>query len=188
MNPYQGLKDWKLAKAAKHHGVLSFVVPQGNRNPYQGLKRLVIHKSPPTLLATMTTERLDRIEAILDGLAQSAQEHTRDVDTLSDRMGELAQSVSELKQSVSELKQSVSELKQDRDVVWQVFDRVADGMLQFQAQQAASREALDQFTETMLQFQAQAVADRAVMLEILQYLRNQYPGNGHSGGDELPEE
>lgn len=128
----------------------------------------------------MTTERLDRIEAILDGLAQSAQEHTRDVDTLSDRMGELAQ-------SVSELKQSVSELKQDRDVVWQVFDRVADGMLQFQAQQVASREAIDQLTETMLQFQAQAVADRAVMLEILQYLRNQYPGNGHSGGDELPE-
>lgn len=128
----------------------------------------------------MTTDRLTRIEAILDGLAQSAQEHTRDVDTLSDRMGELAQ-------SVSELKQSVSELKQDRDVVWQVFDRVADGMLQFQAQQAASREAIDQLTETMLQFQAQAVADRAVMLEILQYLRNQYPGNGHSGGDELPD-
>lgn len=122
----------------------------------------------------MTTDRLTRIEAILDGLAQSAQEHTRDVDTLSDRMGELAQ-------SVSELKQSVSELKQDRDAVWQVFDRVADGMLQFQAQQAASREAIDQLTETMLQFQAQAVADRAVMLEILQYLRNQYPGNGHSG-------
>ena len=127
----------------------------------------------------MTTERLDRIEAILDGLAQSAQEHTRDVDTLSDRMGELAQ-------SVSELKQSVSELKQDRDVVWQVFDRVADGMLQFQAQQAASREAIDQLAETMLQFQAQAVADRAVMLEILQYLRNQYPGNGHSGSEDNP--
>lgn len=123
----------------------------------------------------MTTDRLDRIEAILDGLAQSAQEHTRDVDTLSDRMGELAQ-------SVSELKQSVSELKQDRDVVWQLFDRVADGMIQSQAQQTASREAIDQLTETMLQFQAQAVADRAVMLEILQYLRNQYPGNGHSEG------
>lgn len=128
----------------------------------------------------MTTDRLTRIEGILDGLAQSAQEHTRDTDTLSDRIGELAQ-------SVSELKQSVSELKQDRDVVWQVFDRVADGMLQFQAQQAASREALDQLTEAMLQFQAQAVADRAVMVELLQYLRNQYPGNGHSGGDELPE-
>lgn len=121
----------------------------------------------------MTTDRLDRIEGILDGLAQSAQEHTRDVDTLSDRMGELAQ-------SVSELKQSVSELKQDRDVVWQLFDRVADGMIQSQAQQTASREAIDHLTETMLQFQAQAVADRAVMLEILQYLRNQYPGNGHS--------
>ena len=99
----------------------------------------------------MTTERLDRIEGILDGLAQSAQEHTRDIDVLSERIGELAQ--------------SVSELKQDRDAVWTLFDRVADGMLQFQAQ---------------------AVADRAVMLEILQYLRNQYPGNGHSEGD-VPE-
>lgn len=119
----------------------------------------------------MTAERLDRIEGILDGLAQSAQEHTRDIDLLSERIGELAQ-------SVSELKQSVSELKEDRDVVWQLFDRVADGMIQFQAQQAASREAIDRLTETMTQSQAQATADRAVMLEILQYLRNQYPGNG----------
>jgi hypothetical protein len=102
-------------------------------------------------------------------LAQSAQEHTRDIDVLSERIGDLAQ--------------SVSELKQDRDAVWTLFDRVADGMLQFQAQQAASREALDQLTEAMLQFQAQAVADRAVMLEILQYLRNQYPGNGRSGAE-----
>ncbi len=125
----------------------------------------------------MTTDRLDRIEAILDGLAQSAQEHTRDIDILSERIGQMAE-------SISELKQSVSELKQDRDVVWQLFDRVADGMIQFQTQQAASREAIDSLTETMGQFQAQAAADRGVMLEILQYLRNQYPGNGHSEGNQ----
>lgn len=111
------------------------------------------------------TDRLDRIEAILertvlrqeqfdarlDRLTQATEESRREIDLLAERMGEIAA--------------SVSSLKQDREDIW---------------------AGLNRFMSVMVQFQEQAAADRAVMLEnqaeirrIWEYLLRQHP-NGHS--------
>lgn len=53
----------------------------------------------------MTTDRLDRIEAILDGLAQSAQARAGKMHSLSQQVGTLSQQIGELTRSCSLLKQ-----------------------------------------------------------------------------------
>jgi predicted phage tail protein len=42
---------------------------------------------------------------------------------------------------------------------------------------------IDQLTASVQQLVTNANADRAIMLQILQYLQNQYPGNGKREGE-----
>lgn len=130
------------------------------------------------------TDRLDRIEAILDRTAQRqeqfdarldrmAQEREESQRTFDARIEQLFQSFEKsreeidlLGERIGELAQSINELKQDRQTTWELFDRVADGMIQLQNQ---------------------AALDRAIMLEnqaeirrIWEYLLRQHP-NGQGG-------
>lgn len=103
-------------------------------------------------MAKETEESQRNFDARIKQLFQAFEKSREEIDLLAERIGEIAQ--------------SVSELKQDRQTTLQLFDRVADGMIQFQNQ---------------------AALDRAIILEnqteirrIWQYLLRQHP-NGHGG-------
>lgn len=114
--------------------------------------------------------RQEQFDARLDRMAQEREESQRNFDA---RIEQLFQSFEKsreeidlLGERIGQLAQSISELKQDRQTTWELFDRVADGMIQFQHQ---------------------AAVDRAIMLEnqteirrIWQYLLRQHP-NGQGG-------
>jgi uncharacterized protein involved in exopolysaccharide biosynthesis len=108
---------------------------------------------------TNSSDRLDRIEAILERTAQQQSRLDSQLELLADRVGEIAQ-------STSDLRHSMNELRQDREETWAAFNR---------------------FMGIMVQFQEQANADRAIMLEnqteirrIWEYLMRQHP-NGQGG-------
>ena len=118
-----------------------------------------------------TLERLDRIEANLETVSQvllrvsSVVESNRgDIDQLSERIGQLAQSLSDLREGQTEAKFTV--------------DRLLETMLRFQEQREADRARISHLEQLAVSFVENAEADRATMLQILEYLRNQYPGNG----------
>lgn len=122
------------------------------------------------------TNRLDRIEAILDRTAQrqeefdaqlnrialEAEERGRNLDARLDRIAQISEKNSEeidlLAERIGSLAEAINELRQDRQTVWELFDRVADGMIQFQNQ---------------------ASADRTEIRRIWEYLLSQHP-NGHT--------
>lgn len=127
------------------------------------------------------TDRLDRIEAILERtaqrqeqLAQQQQQFDTRQEQFEARLNQLLQAIGEsreeidlLAERIGEIAGSVSSLKQDREDTW---------------------VALNRFMGVMVQFQEQAAADRAVILEnqteirrIWEYLLRQNP-NGHGDG------
>jgi uncharacterized coiled-coil DUF342 family protein len=117
------------------------------------------------------TDRLDRIEAILERtaqrqeqLAQQQQQFDQRLDQLLQAIGESREEIDLLAERMGEIAESVSSLKQDREDTW---------------------AALNRFMGVMVQFQEQAAADRAVIVEnqaeirrIWEYLLRQHP-NGH---------
>ncbi len=132
------------------------------------------------------TERLDRIEAILertalrqeqfdarlDRMALEAEERGRNIDARLERLTQATEEsrreIDLLAERMGEIAASVSSLKQDREDTW---------------------AALNRFMGVMVQFQEQAAADRAVMLEnqaeirrIWEYLLRQHP-NGHGSSE-----
>lgn len=122
---------------------------------------------------TNSSDRLDRIEAILERTAQRQEQLAQQQERFDSRQSRLdsqlellAERVGEIAQSTSDLRHSMNELKQDREDTW---------------------AALNRFMGIMVQFQEQANADRAIMLEnqteirrIWEYLMRQHP-NGQGG-------
>lgn len=118
-----------------------------------------------------TLERLDRIEANLETVSQVllrisgvVESNRGDIDQLSERIGQLAQSISSLRESQVETKFSV--------------DRLIDTFVRFQEEGMNDRARISHLEQVASDFIQNAEADRAIMLQILEYLRNQYPGNG----------
>lgn len=120
------------------------------------------------------TDRLDRIEAILERtaqrqeqLVQQQQQFGQKLEQMFQAMGKSREEIDILAERIGQIAESVSELKQDREDIW---------------------AGLNRFMGVMVQFQEQTAADHAVMLEnqaeirrIWEYLLRQHP-NGHGDG------
>lgn len=113
------------------------------------------------------TERLDRIEAILDRTAQSQeqivqqqQQFDQKLDQLLQAMGKSREEIDLLAERIGQIAESVSSLRKDQEDTWAGLNRFMGGMVQFQEQ---------------------AAADRAEIKRIWEYLLTQHP-NGHGSG------
>ncbi len=132
-----------------------------------------------------TPERLDRIETNLETASQVllrvsdvVESNRGDIDQLSERIGQLAQSVSELRESQSETRAALDRLIESQGDIRFTVDRLLETMVRFQEEREADRARVTNLERLAVSFVQNAEADRATMLQILEYLRNQYPGNG----------
>lgn len=148
------------------------------------------------------TDRLDRIEAILDRTAQKqeqfdarldrialeAEERGRNIDARLDRMGQEAEvSKRNFDARIEQLFQAFERSREEIDLLGERIGQIAASVSELKQDREDTWAGLNRFMGVMVQFQEQAAADRAVMLEnqteirrIWEYLLRQHP-NGHGG-------
>ena len=104
-------------------------------------------------------------------MTQSGEDRFAQIDT---RLESIETSINDLRVQLAENTASITTLQT-------TVAELTDIARLHQQALRISQHNVDQLTSRFDQFLEQAAADRTVMREILQYLRNQYPGNGKGG-------
>jgi chromosome segregation ATPase len=130
------------------------------------------------------TERLDRIEAILERTAQKQEQFDARLDRLTQ---EREESQRNFDARIEQLFQAFERSREEIDLLGERIGQIAASVSELKQDREDTWAGLNRFMGVMVQFQEQAAADRAVMLEnqteirrIWEYLLRQHP-NGHGG-------
>jgi hypothetical protein len=84
----------------------------------------------------------------------------------------------ELRGSQAETRCALDRLIESQGDTRFTVDRLIETMVRFQQEREADRSRITNLEQLALSFVQNGEADQAMMLQILDYLRNQYPGNG----------
>lgn len=146
------------------------------------------------------TERLDRIEAILERtalrqeqLAQQQQQFENSQEQFDARLDRMAKERDESQRKfdarIEQLFQAFERSREEIDLLGERIGQIAASVSELRQDREDTWGGLNRFMGVMVQFQQQAAADRAVMLEnqteirrIWEYLLRQHP-NGHGGSE-----
>ncbi|NEP61055.1 MAG: hypothetical protein F6K31_29420 [Symploca sp. SIO2G7] len=126
----------------------------------------------------MTNEQLAEIRQRIQELEASDQDFAKKANTLLDEIIVNDQAIESLTRNLNEF---IAESRRDREAD---RERIAFNEMRldvFRERILMQDERFNTLQENIDRNIQQAEADRAVMSEILQYLRNQYPGNGKGG-------
>jgi predicted nuclease with TOPRIM domain len=120
---------------------------------------------------TQTPGEADDIRRIREQLEGLDEEFTRKSNILLDQIIVL----DERMERADERLERISERQERTDAM---LEQLADRFDQMVNNQITMQANIEQLNVFMTGFAYQAEADRAVMRQILEYLRNRYPGNG----------
>ena len=126
------------------------------------------------LSVTMTQSRdIEELRERIKELEQNDEIFARRSNTLLDEILITDERLDRTAAQVQENTQAISRLDEQ-------LERLADRFDQMVNNQIALQGTVDQLSMLWTGLARQAEADRAVMRSILEYLQNQYPGNGRS--------